>query len=95
MDRIERINLDGTGREMIINLGTRGHPYGVALYGSHVYWSDWKKYGLMRANKDDGSGMEEAGPQTFTRISEIHIYNSTRELSGQLGSKVNYCMSND
>ncbi|XP_030837511.1 sushi, von Willebrand factor type A, EGF and pentraxin domain-containing protein 1 isoform X2 [Strongylocentrotus purpuratus] len=82
IDRIERINLDGTGREMIINLGARGHPYGVALYGSHVYWSDWKKYGLMRANKDDGSGMEEAGPQTFTRISEIHIYNSTRELSG-------------
>ncbi|XP_063967314.1 sushi, von Willebrand factor type A, EGF and pentraxin domain-containing protein 1-like [Lytechinus pictus] len=79
IDRIERVNLDGTGREMIVNLAPRGHPYGVAIYGDHVYWSDWKKYGLMRANKNNGSGMEEAGPQTFTRVSEIHIYNSTRE----------------
>ncbi|XP_071477608.1 sushi, von Willebrand factor type A, EGF and pentraxin domain-containing protein 1-like [Diadema antillarum] len=62
---------------MIVNLAPRGHPYGVAVLGSQVFWSDWKKYGLMRADKDTGENAESVGPQIFTRISEIHIHNST------------------
>ncbi|XP_072180611.1 uncharacterized protein [Diadema setosum] len=90
IDRIERINLDGSDRELIVNVGPRGHPYGVAVLGPHVFWSDWKKYGLMRADKDTGENADSVGPQIFTRISEIHIHNSTQELSG-----TNACTTNN
>ena len=39
-DRIERSNLDGQFREVIVDSVT--HPFGLTVYGHHIYWTDWR-----------------------------------------------------
>lgn len=38
-NRIERSNLDGNYREVIVDISVR--PFSVAVFGNYIYWSDW------------------------------------------------------
>ena len=38
-DRIERSNLDGNYREVIVQ--TTVHPFSLTVFGYHLYWTDW------------------------------------------------------
>ncbi|XP_076032620.1 low-density lipoprotein receptor-related protein 4-like isoform X2 [Oratosquilla oratoria] len=51
-DSIQAINLDGTNRRPIVK--DIRHPYGVAVLGNMVYWTDWETKALHRAEKDKG-----------------------------------------
>ncbi|XP_070547805.1 sortilin-related receptor-like [Ptychodera flava] len=54
-DRIETANLDGSGRQVLLNEDIP-HPYAIGVYKNHIYWDDWYKKAILRANKYDGSG---------------------------------------
>ena len=51
--KIERITLEGLEREVIVSRAN--NPFGLAVYGQYVYWSDWFTKKIYRANKYDGS----------------------------------------
>ena len=55
-DRIERANLDGTGREALITTGLDG-PVGIAIHGGKMYWVEQGTDRIERANLD-GTGRE-------------------------------------
>jgi len=43
--------LDGTGREVVVK-GKGQEPFGLAVHGHHVYWTDWTTYSVWRVTKD-------------------------------------------
>ena len=34
------------------------HPFGLAVYGEHIFWTDWVRRAVQRANKYVGSAMK-------------------------------------
>ena len=48
--------LDGTGREVVVK-GEGQEPFGLAVHGHHVYWTDWTTYSVWRV-----------GPKTYISI---------------------------
>lgn len=54
VEAIESSDLQGQGRKVIVDKVQ--HPYGLALVGDFLYWSDWREKALLRAKKNDGKG---------------------------------------
>ncbi|KAF4524536.1 hypothetical protein B566_EDAN002809 [Ephemera danica] len=49
-DKLEMANFDGTDRRAIIT-DNFPHTFGLTLLGDHLYWTDWQKRTIERANK--------------------------------------------
>lgn len=52
-DRIEFANMDGTDRQTLIKENLP-HPFGFSLMGDYLYWTDWQRRSIDRADKDRG-----------------------------------------
>lgn len=50
---IETSDLQGENRKVLMYKVE--HPYGLAVMGDFVYWSDWLSKAIFKANKTDGS----------------------------------------
>lgn len=43
-------------RKIVLNGGTQApHPFGMAVFENHVFFTDWTKMGVIRANRFNGS----------------------------------------
>nr|CAD7429648.1 unnamed protein product [Timema monikensis] len=51
-DRIETSDLHGKNRVHLVPEAT--HPFGLTQYGDHIYWTDWYKKSVERADKTTG-----------------------------------------
>uniref|UniRef100_A0A665WHY5 Low density lipoprotein receptor-related protein 2b n=1 Tax=Echeneis naucrates TaxID=173247 RepID=A0A665WHY5_ECHNA len=48
--------LDPTVGKIVLNGGTQApHPFGISVFENHVFFTDWTKMGLVRANRFNGS----------------------------------------
>ncbi|XP_043910917.1 low-density lipoprotein receptor-related protein 2-like [Protopterus annectens] len=55
-DYIETVTYDGMDRREILSGGNNiPHPYGLALFENHVYFTDWTKMGIIRVDRFNGS----------------------------------------
>ncbi|TDG98033.1 hypothetical protein EPR50_G00214030 [Perca flavescens] len=51
-DTIETVTYSGLDRKIVLNGGTQApHPFGVAVFENHVFFTDWTKMGVVRANR--------------------------------------------
>ncbi|XP_075055508.1 prolow-density lipoprotein receptor-related protein 1 [Mixophyes fleayi] len=57
LDKIERCEYDGTNRHWILKTDPV-HPFGLAVYGDYIFWTDWVRRAVQRANKYDGSDLK-------------------------------------
>uniref|UniRef100_A0A670IUS4 LDL receptor related protein 1 n=1 Tax=Podarcis muralis TaxID=64176 RepID=A0A670IUS4_PODMU len=57
LDKIERCEYDGTKRYVILK-AEPVHPFGLAVYGDYIFWTDWVRRAVQRANKYVGSDMK-------------------------------------
>ncbi|ETE71786.1 Low-density lipoprotein receptor-related protein 1, partial [Ophiophagus hannah] len=57
LDKIERCEYDGSKRYVILK-AEPVHPFGLAVYGDNIFWTDWVRRAVQRANKYVGSGMK-------------------------------------
>nr|XP_019597875.1 PREDICTED: prolow-density lipoprotein receptor-related protein 1 isoform X3 [Rhinolophus sinicus] len=57
LDKIERCEYDGSHRYVILK-SEPVHPFGLAVYGEHIFWTDWVRRAVQRANKYVGSDMK-------------------------------------
>ena len=54
-ETIESCNLDGTDRQVIYSDNRESDPFGLAIQGSFVYWTDWTYQGVYRIPKYGGN----------------------------------------
>ncbi|KAJ3659363.1 hypothetical protein Zmor_011053 [Zophobas morio] len=57
LDKIEYSDMDGNHRMVLINDNVP-HVFGFTLMGDFLYWTDWQRRSIDRANKDTGGHRE-------------------------------------
>lgn len=89
-DAIYSALYDGTGMiEIIRGHEYLSHPFAVSLYGSEVYWTDWRTNTLSKANKWTGqnvSVIQKTSAQPF----DLQIYHPSRQPQGKCLLLLNY-----
>ena len=81
-ERIERSSLNGGDRELLINLATGAHPYGIAVFRENIFWTDWHHTSLMRADKLTGNHKVMIGSASLGRPNSLQIYSSDVGIEG-------------
>ncbi|XP_038044557.1 low-density lipoprotein receptor-related protein 4-like [Patiria miniata] len=67
-DRIEMSDMDGGNRITLVEFIEEVHPFSLVIYGDYVYWTDWLRHRLTRADRWTGQGLEEVGKEEFLRM---------------------------
>ncbi|XP_005162276.1 low-density lipoprotein receptor-related protein 1 isoform X2 [Danio rerio] len=49
-DKIERCEYDGSRRFVVLK-NEPVHPFGLAVYGDYIFWTDWVRRAVLRADK--------------------------------------------
>ncbi|XP_052220549.1 deleted in malignant brain tumors 1 protein-like isoform X2 [Dreissena polymorpha] len=81
---IEKANLDGSNRQTIYSLST-SHFFGIALYGSMLYYTDWAQHTVMVVPASGGTPTAY-GPPGFGRLNDIHV-----QVNGASQTNTNAC----
>ena len=76
-DRIERSNLNGNYREVIVDSVL--HPYGLAVFGHHIFWTDWSLTGVYRAEKHTGANQKALLHGLKSRPMDIQVFSLSRQ----------------
>ena len=71
LDKIEESDLAGENRKVILNT-TGIHPYGLAFYKGHLYWTDWQSKSVNRINRT--GGVVEVLVSGLQTPMDIHVY---------------------
>lgn len=87
---ISSCNYDGTGRRVILySPETLRHPFSITTFEDWVYWTDWDKAAVYKANKFTG---KDVIPVTATEMIQhpmvIHVYHPYRQPDGE-----NHCQA--
>ena len=83
---IERVDLQGNNRVLILDLSAdKRHPFGVALSGDVLYWSDWNTQSVHQYNMKSLSHRNVV--RGMGRPMELHIYDHTQTFNGMHVSK--------
>ncbi|KAI1891106.1 hypothetical protein AGOR_G00160530 [Albula goreensis] len=57
LDKIERCEYDGSHRYVVLK-NEPVHPFGLAVYGEYIFWTDWVRRAVLRADKYVGGDMK-------------------------------------
>lgn len=57
LDKIERSSVDGSNRQLLLSQPGSLHPFGIAVFGGQVYFSDWIRSSLLYANDTMGGSV--------------------------------------
>lgn len=82
LDTIERVDFQGNNRVLILDLSLDNlHPFGLALSGDVLYWSDWNGRNVYRYNMT--SSVREVVVGGMGRPMELHVYDHTETFIGK------------
>ena len=80
-NKLEYLDLSNNRRVTLISSSfVLPHPFGLTLLGDYLYWTDWNRYGVYRANKDNG-GNVTAFITGIGQPMDIHGYNLSNHTS--------------
>nr|CAL47126.1 lipophorin receptor [Blattella germanica] len=87
---ISSCNYDGQDRRVILySPDALQHPFSITTFEDWVYWTDWDKQAVYKANKFNGKDVE---PITATHMLQnpmvIHVYHPYRQPDGE-----NHCQA--
>ena len=83
LDKIERVDFQGNNRKLVLDLNqTLGnmHPFGLALSGDVLYWSDWKSHNVHKFNMT--SSQIEVVVYGMGRPGQLRIHDYTHIFDG-------------
>ncbi|KAH7723788.1 low-density lipoprotein receptor-related protein 1 [Aphelenchoides avenae] len=82
-DSIHTISYEGKDHREILRDGAHvAHPFAIAVFENHVYWTDWRNTDIYRANKWNGSEItlvENTSNQPFD-LKVVHSSRQTRAI---------------
>ncbi|XP_042909584.1 low-density lipoprotein receptor-related protein 4 [Parasteatoda tepidariorum] len=73
---IEMVDYDGRNRQVLISLALP-HPFGLALYGDSIYWTDWTEHNIQSANKVSGKDRKIIF-QGLEILLDVHVFHRQR-----------------
>ncbi|CAH1393480.1 unnamed protein product [Nezara viridula] len=84
LNLISSVNYDGSGRTVVLRSAeTLHHPFSISVFEDYVYWTDWDKQAIFKANKFNGSNVT---PITAIRMLQnpmvVHVYHPYRQPDG-------------
>lgn len=77
-DKLEKSDLDGQSRQVLIDRQRVYHPYSVTVYRNRVYWTDWQQHTIEHSNKYNG-GDRVSITGHMTRPTAIQVYHPERQ----------------
>ena len=81
LHKIERVDLQGNNRVVILDLSLDSmHPFGLALYGDALYWSDWNSQSVHKYNMS--TSLKEVAVRGMGYPMELHIYDQSKDFFG-------------
>ena len=81
LDKIERVDLQGNNRVMILDLSLHSlHPFGLALFGDVLFWSDWHNQSVHKYNMT--TSRSEVVFRGMGIPMELHIYDQSKDFFG-------------
>lgn len=83
LKKIESSNYDGTDRRRIASILPQ-HPFGLGVFESTLYYTDWYKYGkgIRKLNKFTGQERHKIRPTLWSHM-DIHVYHPLRQANGK------------
>ncbi|CAH1782417.1 unnamed protein product [Owenia fusiformis] len=72
-DRIETADVRGRFRKVLLQ-EKHVHYFGLAVSEENIYFTDWTRKNVLKANKTDGSNIQLVGPPVFSRLNDIYIF---------------------
>lgn len=84
LDKIERVDLQGNNRKLIMDLSSRSaryHPFGLALFEDTLFWSDWLTENVHKYNMT--SSVSSVLVYGMYYPMEIHIHDHKTLPSGK------------
>ena len=66
------------GSNRTVFLSNLLHPYGMALYGSYLYWTDWTSHTIQRVNKTNGREQTSVVSE-ISYMNAIQVVNRDRQ----------------
>ena len=80
LDRIERVDLQGNNRALMLDLSFDMNPFGLVLYSNVLYWSDWDSQSIHKYNMT--SSLTELVVRGMGTPMELHSYDHTEIFNG-------------
>ncbi|XP_068234569.1 very low-density lipoprotein receptor-like isoform X2 [Palaemon carinicauda] len=75
-------NFNGSGRRVVLHsLEYLPHPFSITVFEDTMYWTDWRKEAILRANKFSGKNVELIAHSHATPMT-VHVYHSYRQPNG-------------
>ncbi|XP_050540895.1 low-density lipoprotein receptor-related protein 1 [Daktulosphaira vitifoliae] len=78
LDKIERCEYDGTNRVVLAELYPQ-HPFDIAVYGDHFFWTDWMLHAVLRADKYTGENVAWLRKDIIRPMGIVAISNNTND----------------
>ncbi|XP_015585106.1 very low-density lipoprotein receptor isoform X2 [Cephus cinctus] len=87
---IASCNYDGSGRRTILySMDTLRHPFSITTFEDYVYWTDWDKETIFKANKFTGKEVEAVTSlNAVQHPMVVHVYHPYRQPDGK-----NHCLA--
>lgn len=73
---IECSNLDGTNRRRVAT--SLPKPFALTLFDDYMYWTDWKKQSIERANKTNGKNRTTIQNRVES-VPDIQVYHASKQ----------------
>ncbi|XP_049305503.1 very low-density lipoprotein receptor isoform X7 [Bactrocera dorsalis] len=87
---IASANYDGSQRRQILySTDYLRHPFSITTFEDSIYWSDWDKQTVFKANKFNGKGVEPVTAlHQLQHPMVVHVYHPYRQPDG-----INHCQA--
>ena len=80
LDKIEKSDLNGGNRQLIMSSAADIHPYGLAVFENVLYWTDWNTKSISRFNLS--SGNHQIIVNGLQKPMDIHVFDPALIFSG-------------
>lgn len=82
---IASCNYDGSGRRTVLySPDDLRHPFSITTFEDHIFWTDWDKEAIFKANKFTGKDVEAVTSITSVQHPMVvHVYHPYRQPDGK------------
>ncbi|XP_046473466.1 very low-density lipoprotein receptor isoform X2 [Neodiprion pinetum] len=85
LNKIASCNYDGSGRRTVLySPDILRHPFSITTFEDYIFWTDWDKEAIFKANKFTGKEVEAiTSVRSVQHPMAVHVYHPYRQPDGK------------